>query len=196
MAALKNKCSDRGLPVGGNKQELIDRLRGGGPSSIQSPGGCGECNRPGKKIKTHCYGCARFKQCHGSCEDDLSNAMRSMSIGNSGPGVRQNMTLDERDKYIETKTFEVKNSSGSSVDTGRNWLKEWKEATGKRADQKCIIKGCGKDAEAGGHLKVKGRTYVAIGGICRTHNSTDKEGLNGWLKTKANTTLWFLIKNH
>lgn len=124
---------------------------------------------------------------------------KSYSVNNTAKRIEK-ISLDDRDKYIERSSFEVANSFGSSADK-RNWLKEYTSATGKGARGgiiTCCVYSCSSNATVGGHLEVKGTMHsktIAIGPLCSSHNSKDKEGTE-WHSTKANTTLWFLKRGH
>ena len=94
--------------------------------------------------------------------------------------------------YFEGQ-YEVSNVVGSSGDGGSK-AKFWSEHTKRDFSvQKCGILGCGKEAEVGGHMWVKGlRKFCFILPICQAHNkdpTLDYSGGQSYQQTKQGVCL-------
>lgn len=70
----------------------------------------------------------------------------------------------------------AKNVDGTSCDNGRNWKDTYERYT-NRSFGTCSFYGCGKDAEVGGHLRVKelNPNYHYIAPICKSCNGVRNE---------------------
>ncbi|KAI9339392.1 hypothetical protein BDR26DRAFT_862350 [Obelidium mucronatum] len=113
------------------------------------------------------------------------------------------LRLKPNERYLgcKTGTFEIQNNIGSGVDknTSDSWIKYYRKHTGKSGKLKCAFLRCSNEKVVGGHVEVahsrSSRTAIAIAPICQPCNkSTAKE--TSYFRTKANTTLVFMKKQH
>ena len=86
--------------------------------------------------------------------------------------------------------FEVSNVVGSTEDKG-NKAQFWSDHTGCDFNkQKCGIRGCGADAEVGGHMWIKRLSkFCFILPICKKHNSSPELHYPKYLPTKEGVRL-------
>ena len=79
--------------------------------------------------------------------------------------------LDRKQKATGPDVFRVANVRKTTCDGGHDWLREWETAT-RQNRGKCMIHGCGRDAEVGGHMYVEGMpasmNYILP--ICHGHS--------------------------
>jgi len=85
--------------------------------------------------------------------------------------LRSERSQDRKQEAMGPDVFGVANVRKTTCDGGHNWLREWETATGQNIG-KCMILGCPKNAEVGGHMYLEGApasmNYILP--ICQGHN--------------------------
>ena len=103
--------------------------------------------------------------------------------------MEEKMAYPRKEGDLLKGKFEVRNVVGSSKDKGDKEM-FWSRYTGRNFHkQKCGIKGCGRDAEVGGHVWVKRLSkFCYILPICQSHNESRYLNAN-YQWTKAHSCL-------
>ncbi|KAI8915141.1 hypothetical protein DFJ77DRAFT_357024 [Powellomyces hirtus] len=145
---LKDLLWERGLPLFGNKADLIARLRGRtsspGSGRAASGGGGGGGGR------------------YDGTLEELRDLLYERGLPLSG----------RRNFDVVSGTFEVLGANETSGDRapGGSWISHWETWT-RREARECVFVGCRDPPTYGGHLHVKHKRMHFIGPVCAHHNS-------------------------